>query len=477
MAILVTFLLNAGLAFALSLVVASLLGPDAFGRYAIGLSIATVVNTVLFEWLRLSTTRFQSERAERETPQIRRTIDIAYLVSGIVVVVLTAVAMLFDPGWGLSRPMMGAAAGCGLAYGYCEYRMALARALFRQKSWVALSFSRALFGFFLAVGAAWLTGDPVHALAGMAVAAILPVLLVQHTLKATGGPGAVFDRRLLATFARYAVPLIAANALYQIMPLLNRGLLAGRDGFVEAGYFSLVSELATRLFQNLGTALDILLFQLAVRAEETHGREAAERQIALNASIVAAIVLPSAAGLLVVWPSFEALFVPEAFRGHLDGSVPFLVPALAIYALLQFGVNPFFQVRHRTAPVVAAALAALAVNLAAILLWPRLPGAFGFSLAQFAGLAAGLLVLTVLAVSGGARLPWRDLAVAASGSAVMAGALVPLRDLGAPLPTLALQVALGCAIYGVIALATDLCGCRDLVRSALGRPMRGERLR
>ena len=84
----------------------------------------------------------------------------------------------------------------------------------------------------------------------------------------------------LARFARYAVPLVAANAVYQLMPLLNRGLLASRDGFVEAGYFALISEIATRLFQNLGTALDIVLFQLAVRIDEAMTRGEVGKQAA-----------------------------------------------------------------------------------------------------------------------------------------------------------------------------------------------------
>jgi O-antigen/teichoic acid export membrane protein len=468
MTLVATFLVNAGLSFALSLVLAALLGPDAFGRYAIGLSVAVVINTMLFEWLRLSTTRFQSERAQRETPAIRRTLDLAYWMTGAALAALTAVALAFDPPGGLSRPLIAAAAATGLAYGFCEYRMALSRALFRERSYVTLTFSRAFFGFVFSAGVAYAIGDPGLALAATALSAILPILLVQHALRAppTSAP---FDKKALARFARYALPLIAASALYQLIPLLNRSLLASRDGFVEAGYFALVSEIAIRLFQNLGAALDIVLFQLAVRADEQHGRKEAERQITRNAAIVGAIVLPAAAGLLAVWPAFEALFIPQAFRGHLDGAVPFLVPALALYALIQFSVNPFFQLHHRTGPVVAAAVAAIAVNLVAVLLWPRLSGAGGFALAQLAGLAAGFAVLLGLAIANGARLPMRDTALAATGAMVMGGAILPLRELGSPPLTLLAQVGAGGAIYGVLALAFDLCGCRTLLRNALGQ--------
>ena len=482
MTLVATFLVNAALSFALSLVLASLLGPDAFGRYAIGLSIATVINTILFEWLRLSTSRFQSERAQRERPSIRRTLDAAYWITAAFLVGLTALALPVEPA-GLSRPLLVAAAGCGLFYGFCEYRMALARALFRERSYVALAFLRALFGFLLSAGAAYASGDPVLALIGTMLSAALPIVLVQHTLRppapVPAAPPATFDPGALAAFARYALPLVAASALYQLIPLLNRSLLAGREGFVEAGYFALISEVATRLFQNLGAALDIVLFQLAVRADEQEGRAAAERQVARNAALVAAIVFPSGAGLWVVWPAFEAIFIPQSFRGHLEGSVPYLIPALALYALLQFALNPFFQVRHRTAPVVAAAVVAVGVDLMVALVWPRPPGAAGFAAAQCAGLGAGFLTLLALALANGARLPWRDLALCALAAGLMAALLLPLRGLGGPIVTLTAQVVAGAAMYGLFALLFDVCDCRTFVAERLvrGRSVRSASLR
>lgn len=470
MAFVATFLVNAALNFALSLILAALLGPDAFGRYAIGISIAIAINTMLFEWLRLSTARFQSSRAQVETPAIRRTIDLAYWISGAGLAALTAAALGVDAGSGLSRPLLAAAAICGFAYGLFEYRMALARALFLERSYVALVLLRGFFGFAISAAVSYATGDPVLALLGSAVAAILPILIVQHRLRAPSGVAAApFDKAALSSFARYAVPLIAANALYQLMPLFNRGLLAGRGGFVEAGYFALVSELATRLFQNVGAALDIMLFQLAVRTEEQNGRAAAEGRIADNAGIVAAIILPAAVGLWLVWPAFEAVFIPQSFRGHLAGSAPYLIAALAFYALIQFALNPFFQIQRRTGPVVAAALVALAVNVGAVLIWPRLPGAEGFALAQLAGIASGCFVLGGLAVANGARLPTRELFLSALSAGAMALAVGQVADLGPPILTLLAQTTLGAAVYGLCALLVDLCGCRAFLAHLPGR--------
>lgn len=454
------FLVNAALSFALSLVLASLLGPDGFGRYAIGLSVTLVINTVLFEWLRLSTTRFYSERVRAEDPAVRLTLDRTYLAMGAGLAALTAALLGLGLDLGLSGALFGAASACGLAYGFCEYRMALARARFLERPYALLCLLRALFGFLFSAGAALATANPALVLVGAALSAFLPILVVRRTLRDAPPPETGFRRDLALTFARYALPLVAASAFYQLLPLLNRTILAGREGFTEAGYFSLASELATRLFQNLGAALDLGLFQLAVRAEERHGRAAAEAQVARNAGIVAAVVVPAALGLWAVWPSFEALFIPAAFRDRLAETMRLMIPTLAAFALVQYALNPVFQLRRRTAPVVAAALVALVIDLAIVLGWPALAGPHGFAAAQLAAMTGGLLVLGTVAIRSGGRLPWRDLALSGLAGGIMAAVLWPTRGLAAPALLLGPQVVAGAVLYGVLAVAFDVAGAR-----------------
>ena len=455
------FLVNAALSFALSLVVAHLVGPDAFGRYAIALSVSVVINTVLFEWLRLSTTRFYSERVRADHPDVGATLDILYAVTSAAVVAVTAVLLVSGADLGLSPGLLAAAAALGLSLGLFDYRTAQARARFLDRRYAALLFGRGVLAFGLAAGAAWIWREPTVALLGSTAAAAATLAL----LRPGGKPAGRFDRALLLRFARYAVPLVAASAVYQALPLLNRAVLAGRSGFAEAGYFSLASEIAVRLFQNLGSALDLALFQLAVRAEEQHGREAGEQQIGQNFGVVLAIVLPSCVGLAAVWPSFEALFVPASFRGQVAEVMMLAIPAFGAYALVQYGLNPVFQIRHRTGPVVGAAAAALAVNLLLLFAWPGSSGATGVAAVQLAALGAGLVVVVALALVARATFPWRDLAVSAGASGVMGAALWPWREALPPLPGFLAQVLAGVAVYGTCAVMFDIAQ----VRTALAK--------
>jgi hypothetical protein len=126
--------------------------------------------------------------------------------------------------------------------------------------------------------------------------------------------------------------------------------------------------LSIRLFSAAGAALDVYLFQLAVRREEREGREAAERQVARNGILVLALLAPLAAGFFAAMPAFEALLVPPAFRGSFARLTSLLLPGILAYCLVQFALNPVFQIARRTGPAVAAALLALGVDAGALAL-------------------------------------------------------------------------------------------------------------
>jgi O-antigen/teichoic acid export membrane protein len=150
-------------------------------------------------------------------------------------------------------------------------------------------------------------------LAGSALSCAGAIILARRALRDSGAGWRLARKDLAAGFAGYALPLVVANVLYQLIPLVNRGWIAARDGYGEAGYFSLAADIGLRLFMLAGSALDILLFQIAVRTDHERGRAEAEAQIARNLALVWALLLPFAAGFWLALPALEALIVPRRF--------------------------------------------------------------------------------------------------------------------------------------------------------------------
>ena len=213
-------------------------------------------------------------------------------------------------------------------------------------------------------------------------------------------------------------------------------------------------------------------FCLNATAEAPRAPAAAEAQVAANAGTVFALLAPCAVGFWVVLPALQGLVVPDAYRGPFETYSTVLMPGLFCLSMMFYALNPVFQIRRRTLPVIAAALIGLAANGAGLLILPDRMGGVGVALAQTLGLAAAAAWLGWRALTGPQRLtlPWGEIGVATLACAAMGLALAPFRHLP-PATALAVLVPAGIAVYGVLVWIFDIAGLRRHVMARL-RPAR-----
>ena len=147
-----------------------------------------------------------------------------------------------------------------------------------------------------------------------------------------------------------------------------------------------------------------------------------------------------------------------------------LIPGLFAFAMIQYALNPVFQLAKGTAPVVAASAVGFVVNAVLIFLLPPRFGSEGFALAQSGGMLAALVIAFALA-SRGTRfvLPLRDIAVIVAATAVMTGVLAPFRRYEPALLILPMLFVAGGAIFMLVMTTFNVAGLRDELRSRLGR--------
>lgn len=470
MRIILTFAVNAGLNFVLALIVARYLGPDEYGRYAVAMAAALVAATLLLDWLRLSATRFYSAKTRTNEPAIRASLDAGQAAITMALVGAGLGLVVAGVDLGLPAALVAGAAAAGAASGSFEYHAALARAQFADATYARLVIVKNLCAFVLMVAGAYLLRDAAMVIAGLCLSVAAALLAVRRDLVDDGVRLRAAERRHIGQFLRYGMPLVAANAAYQAMPLINRSVAAGRDGFAEAGLFALAADVGVRLFASIGTSLDIYLFQVAVRADHQEGRELARRQIARNITIVLALMMPAAAGYWLILPAFEALLVPVEYRGAFAAYSAILIPAFLAFCLAQYALNPIFQLETLTWPVTFAAAIGLAVDAVLVFTLPQRIGPLGFAWAQLGGYATSAVVLALIAARIARIVPdLRDFAVILGGTVLMVGLLVPLREAMAPLVAILVLPAAGLALYGATAFAADLCGCRSLALRRFSR--------
>ena len=360
--------------------------------------------------------------------------------------------------------MLAASVLAGIGAGLFDYHGAIARARFLDAAYARLVIVKNVLALILMVGGAWWTRDPTVVLLGGLLSAAVALVSVRHTLADAPLSFSAARRDLAWTFAKYALPLVAGNAIYSLIPLLNRSLLAGSHGFAEAGYFSLASDMGLRLFGTLGATLEIVLLRQVIRLDETRGRRAAQKRIAANIVIVLAVALPAVVGFWLALPAFDRMLVPPSFQGSFSAYMAPLLPGFAAIMIFQAALYPAFLIEKRTIVTTLAAIIGFSVNLAIVAAF----ASSGPIIHATVQTAAFLVVLAITATAALRSLPVlpspRDCGAIVLAVAVMGAAIWPLQSRFAPVAELTLQVAIGALIYGAVILLCDVARCRTLAQ-------------
>lgn len=464
----VAFLLSALVQFGLGLVLAALLGPAEFGVYAIGFAASVVAQTLFYEAMRLSITRFAGGAGG---------LPLLFRIGLAVPMVLAVVALAFVLVRGGDRAfLLATGIVAAIIMGLAECRAAWLRAHFAETSYAVLLLLRTGLSLVLMPLAAIHTQRADAVLAAFALSIVLAM-----------GMHRAFFRKLLAAVAggdypnplamfAYALPIVATNVAYLGLLLALRLSMAQEAGLAEAGRFSLALDLVGKLVMTLGTALDLWLFQLAVRAEREGGDAAGQQQLTRNFGRIVALLAPAMLGLWLVLPSLEALIVAPSFRGAFTSHAAMLIPGLLAYGIVQYALHPFHQIAKRTTILLVAALLSLVSTLLVLTLAPalRLPALIVPALALMVAMLLALLLLGW----------WRDRSVplmerALPGQLALAlGAMLiavaPMRYVLEPGATALLaSIIMGVIAYGVVAWALDLAGLRGLVLDQRRRTKNG----
>jgi small-conductance mechanosensitive channel len=145
-----------------------------------------------------------------------------------------------------------------------------------------------------------------------------------------------------------------------------------------------------------------------------------------------------------------------------------MMTGLFSMAMIQYAINPVFQIEKKTAPLIVAALAACAADPLLLLVLPRGGGASNLAIAQAGAMLVALIVLTGFASRAWRQWPRpRDLAVTVFANALMGAIVLPMRGQQPGLATLIEQIAAGVAVYAVVVLGFDVAGLRSLTFARL----------
>ncbi len=442
-----------------------LLLPADYGRYALVVATVGLLNALLFQWLRLSLVRYLPAYKDNAAP-LKSTLA---AMTGALVVGLGVIAAILCllPITRVYRPIILPCWIMLASQAFFELASEYTRAMIQPWRYMAIQVARSaalvvLGAAFILMGAKW-WGPLAGASAGMA----LSVAWLWRTDWA--GVRLMLDRPTLAKLFHYGVPISVTVALTIVISSSDRFLIAFFRGEEAAGLYSVAVDFTSQTLMLLMMVINLAMFPIAVRALEHQGKEAAQAQMKVNASLMMAIGVPGVVGLAILAPGLANCFFGEKFRGPAAAIIPLIGLGAFLAAFKAYHFDAAFQFAHRTIHqvwiVLGAAILNVAFNVVAI---PR----FGINGSAVASVLA-YLVSIALTIYFGRRyfvlpFPFDACVRVLAASLVMGALLLLVRDHRTPFAVMA-QIAAGGAVYGMVLVATNFLELRDTVQRKLAR--------
>ncbi len=327
----------------------------------------------------------------------------------------------------------------------------------------------------MAVGIALLIlfgSDELWIFAGFAVAQVCAALfglIRDRSWVSFGRP----DGAILRHAIGYGVPVIISAVCVWVTQNSARMLVGYDYGLAAAGVYSLGFGLGYRAATIAAMAVTAAAFPLAVRFANAGDDAGAMRQLATNATLLLAVMASSMTGLALVAHDMLHLFVSARMR---DGAYPVMLWTLLAGTVGCFRVHflhQIFLLKAQTKPIATVAVVEAAGTLLLALFVVPASGATGGAIALAGSSFVSMVVMLVLGMRAGFRVPWADFLRIAIATAAMT-LVVELTPAAHNVVTLAMRIAAGGASFAAAGailyrrrlgpMATALLRKRDVAR-------------
>ena len=456
-----------------------LISPEAYGAYALAISVSLLCQAVFFYWLQVGATRFVARAAEeRDLGAFTATIYRAFAASSAALAVVYATVMVLLPHpsamvrhalWlGLALVLARSLTAVSQSFNRGSLRVGRYNLIECGQSLLGFGFGLVLVVVFHREGQGILLG----LIAGAAVMAVVSLagerpLLVGASWAAKPAPGRI--ARLLA----FGLPLTIYNAMNFVLSTSDRLLVDHFLGAAAVGVYSVSYNVMDRALTSVFLAVSLAAFPLAVNKLEREGPEAARRQLSHNATALLALALPACAGLIALQRPLAAILIGDRFRPEALQIMPFIALASLLAGFQIHFFDHAFSLGKRTHLLVWSVGPAAVLNVVLnIVLLPRL-GLRGAAYATLASYGASLVGSIVVGRRSFAiDFPLRPLIKIGLCTCAMLAALRLARFPPTALGLCAL-IALGAATYAAAAVVANVGGVRTLL---WGRWASGQRL-
>ncbi|ASS87267.1 hypothetical protein GLN3_09335 [Geobacillus lituanicus] len=444
-----------------------MLSAEDYGEYALIVATAGLANAIFFQWIRLVLLRFLSKyRDEKNESVLLSTLFIGYLLT-LAALIFVACLSLF-----LGFETFSITIGVlllAISQSIFDIISELLRASLQTKAYGLLSVLKSI----LSLGLSLLLIQWGLGSNGVVFGLILGPLLSLWILYAfqekkqdirflLQKENVHFD--LLKECLSYGLPLTATLSLSFVMNQSDRLLLGWMAGKSEAGIYSAAYDLTQQTIIMLMMIVNLASYPLCVRALETEGYEAAQKQIRSSAVGLFLIAAPATIGMVVLNDSISSSILGEEFREK----AAMIIPVVAISVLLQgmksYYLDLSFQLGKKTTLQIWPVLVGGVINI--VLNFAFIP-VYGIQGAVYATFIAYIAAFVLSGMIGRAvfplTIPLRDFAKIVVCAMVMSIPLYVLDSADDNLYRLIAKIGLGFFVYFAMVYILNVWQIREHV--------------
>jgi O-antigen/teichoic acid export membrane protein len=450
--------------------------PAEYGLYALVLVASGFINSVLFQWLRLSLLRFlPGIKDEQSRLKAMSTVLFGFLLLVAGSGLLSLIGYLaIGAGRGIGVYWLLATV-VGWSQAWLEINLTFLRSRLSPVVYGLLSFSKAVLSLGAGVALVALHFGAYGLLAGMALGMLIPLIVPSIRYWSKPFVHMKVDWTLVKSMLAYGLPLTLTFALGAVIHYTDRVVISIYMGAGNTGIYSLAYDFSDMTITTIMMIVNLSAFPLVMKAYERHGTEAAKVQMNSNFVLLTALSLPTAAGIICLAPNISQVVFGDAYETAAAAIIPIITVAAWIRGMKSYYLDIAFQFGKKTLmqiiPVVAAALINVAFNFIWVPVW-GINGAIAATLLAY-------LVSSSISWYIGRKLfpipiPLKELGKAAAATLLMVIALLPLRD-GAGIVFLLVQIAAGVFVYALGVILFNVGNARELIRGRVGRFLKNKR--
>ncbi|MBH0156828.1 polysaccharide biosynthesis protein [Fictibacillus sp. 5RED26] len=444
-----------------------LLSPSEYGKYALVLSAVGFASTGIFHWLRLGLLRFAPKYTEQENLFLS-SISAAFLsLVGFSLILFTGPFFYFartDEWQALWLIGLGLLLVQNLFDMATEYlRSKLSSLLYGIITLVKTVLSLGISFLLIKWGL-----EASSILWGLIIGMIVPlVYLLPRYLKKIRLHHIDWD--LVKEVFRYGMPLVATLSMNYIIFSSDRFIIGYLLGTKSTGLYSVGYDLAKQILVLLMMIVNLAAYPLVIKALETEGVKAAQKQLDQNTILLFFIGLPATAGLILLSPDITSVFFGTSFREA--GGIIFSLICVAVFiqSIKTYYFDLAFELGKKTLfqiwPVLIAGVINIILNF---LLIPQ----FGIKGSAYASIIA-YIVAIMMSWSIGKKafpltFPGRNVTKLFIATFGMALCLYPLYNVNGVL-WMFFKVGIGGIVYGLLVYVLNVANCRSLLPKAYNK--------